>query len=60
MEGNTAQRPKPSEFVIPENTAYAMTHIKAFKVVEYLTARLEPVHPEDLDPNDRECPIRQQ
>ena len=60
MARSTAQTPKPNEFVIPKSTAYAMTDMETWKIAEFLMRRLEPVNPEDLDPEDRVCVICQQ
>ena len=60
MEESATRHPKPNEFVIPENEAYAMTDIRTWKIAEFLMTELEPVDLETLDRDDRECAICQQ
>lgn len=60
MEVSTTLTPKPNEFVIGQNSAYATTDIKKWKVIEYLLTKLEPVNLEDLGPDDEQCTICQQ
>ena len=60
MEESTTRDPKPNEFVIPEEQAYAWTDIEVAKIAEYLLTKLEPVGIETLDPNDRVCAICQE
>lgn len=58
-EGISSRNTKPNELVIRDNEAYAKTPINLYNVIEFLMTNLEPVRLEDLDPNDRECPICQ-
>ena len=60
MEEKSAQTPKPNEFSIPAHEAYAMADIETWQAVEFLLTKLEPVHLEDLDNDNRECTICQQ
>lgn len=57
MEVSTTQTPKPNEFVIHQNEAYAGTDIEKWAVVEFLLTKLEPVNIEDLGPDERLCTI---
>lgn len=59
MEEETSRKSKPNEFVIPENEVYAMTAIETCEVIEFLMTKLEPVHIEDLNLDDRVCTICQ-
>lgn len=52
-----SNNPRPNEFVISEDEAYAMTNIGTWESIEFLMTRLEPVKIEDLGPNDRQCAI---
>lgn len=60
MEDTNAQTPKPNEFIIPEDEAYAMTDMKSWEVIDFLMGKLEPVDIESLDPEDRLCTICRQ
>lgn len=60
MEESTTRDPKPNEFVIPEEQAYAWTYNEVAKNTEFLLTKLEPVGVETLDPNDRLCTICQE
>lgn len=60
MEVSTTQSPKPNEFVIDEDEAYALTDIVTWEVAEFLMTKLEPIKLEDLDPGDRVCAICQE
>lgn len=53
-----SQTPKWSEFVIPEDQAYAQTDIETWRAAEFLMTKLEPVTLE-LNP-DQECTICQE
>lgn len=55
MEASTTQTPKPNEFVIDEDEAYALTDIVTWEVAEFLMTKLEPIKLEGLDPDDRVC-----
>ena len=52
VEGSTTQLPKPNEFVIPKDQAYAMTEMETWEAVQHIMVTLEPFNLEDLDPDD--------
>lgn len=57
MEENTTQNSKPNEIPIPSWEAYAMTDVETWEAIEFLLTKLEPVHLEELTPDDRACAI---
>lgn len=60
MEEFATPNPKPNEFVIHEDQAYAWTDIRMSEIAEFLMTKLEPVNFETLARDDRVCPICQQ
>ena len=60
MKVNRARTPKPNELPIFEHEAYALVEVEIWKAIEFLLTKLEPVHPEDLSPDDQQCTICQQ
>lgn len=59
MEGTT-RAPKLNEFVLLEREAYAMTDVNLWAAAEFILTKLEPVHFEDVDPDDLTCVICQE
>lgn len=60
MEVNSARTPKHNELPILAHDAYALVDVETWKAIEFLLTKLEPVHLEDLDPDDQQCTICQQ
>lgn len=60
MDELTIPNPKPNEYVLPQNKAYAGTKTRLSEIAEYLMTKLELVNIETLDPDDRVCPICQE
>lgn len=59
-ESTDTQTPRPNEFAISKDTAYAVTDVEIWEIIEYLVTKLRPVRLEDLDPDDRVCSICQE
>ena len=59
MENSIFQISKPNEFVIPNELPYTGVDPLIWEVIEFLMTKLEPVHLEDLDIDNRECAICQ-
>ena len=52
--------PKPNELPwLSPWLRYAMVHVDLWEAIEFLMTKLEPVHLEDLDPDERDCVICQ-